>query len=547
MKRWEVLNSTKAAATQDIIKILLENRGIKNLQQTQDFISPKLENVTLKSANINEKEVEQTVLRIKKAVEGNEGIVVYGDYDVDGICGAAILWECIHSFYKNVYPYIPHRVDEGYGLSEKGILNIQEQLSNVTLIITVDNGIVANKAVEFAKLQKIDVIVTDHHVAGDKLPNAQAIVHTTELCGTGVAYLLAQEISKEFSITPHDNFLELVALATVADLVPLNKNNRTLLKYGLLKLRNTKRAGLLALFKEAKIQREEIDTYHIGHMIAPRLNATGRISHAMDGLRLICTLNSERAAKLARSLEEINKERQTLTFDSAEDAKTKVEDLGLKEDSLLFVSDAKYDQGVVGLIASRLVEEFYKPSIAVSIGEKFSKGSARSVSGVNIVELIRSVPTYLKEAGGHPMAAGFSVETKDLESFKNELVKKANEVIDKALFKKTLKIDTELDINLIDLLLHNEIQKLSPFGMGNPSPVFMTKGVTVVSMNRVGKNKEHVQVVLEKDATFFKGIIFKNKEDLGTGKLIDVVYSIEKNEWGDKVSVELRVKDTRPI
>lgn len=548
MKRWEVLNNALPAAhssIQEIIKVLLENRGIKSTSQENDFLDPKLEDVTVESVGIDPQAVKKTIKRIEQAVTNNEGIIIYGDYDVDGICGTAILWECVHSFYKNVYPYIPHRVDEGYGLSEKGIQNIQEQHPNTKLVITVDNGIVANKAVEFAKKEKIDVIITDHHVKGETLPNAHAIVHTTEVCGTGVAYLLAKEIEISRKLPHNDTFLELVALATVADLVPLNKHNRTLLKSGLLKLHNTKRVGLLSLFREAKIKKEEIGTYHIGHIIAPRLNATGRISHAMDGLRLICTLDPERGLKLARTLEEINKERQGLTFDSAEDAKTKVEDLGLKDESLLFVSDKKYDQGVVGLIASRLVEEFHKPAIAVSIGETTSKGSARSISGVNIIELIRSVPEYLKEAGGHPMAAGFSVETKDLENFMNALVMKANEIIDKSLFKKILKIDMELDFNLINAELFDEIQKLSPFGMGNPSPVFATKGVTIISINKVGKNKEHAQLMMEKDATFFKGIVFRYDANmkLEVGSVVNIAYSIEINKWNEKANVELRVKD----
>lgn len=551
MKKWKILNNdTKVDSVTAIITALYKNREISD-SEIQSFLSPNIESVTFSSVGIDLQEVKKTIERIRVAISSNQGIVIYGDYDVDGICGTAILWETIYSFYKNVHPYIPHRVDEGYGLSVSGIENIISLTPNVGLIITVDNGIVANKSVAYANSRGIDVIITDHHVKGEKLPDAFSFVHTTKLCGTGVAYLLAQEISKkiqnsEFKI---QNSLELVALATVADLVPLNNENRMLLKLGLKELQKTKRPGLIELFLEAGIKKNEVDVYHIGHIIAPRLNATGRISHAMDALRLICTTDLSRAKLLAAMLSKTNKERQVMTFDSAAHAIDSIHNSEFKIQNLILVSDESFDQGVIGLIASRLVEEFYKPSIAVSVGKDISKGSARSIPGVNIIELIRSIPKYLKEAGGHPMAAGFSIETKNLEKFKQALIEKANEVIHKDLFEKILKIDMEIGFNLITMELYSELQKLSPFGMGNPAPVFSTKGVTIASINPVGKNKEHMQIMFEKDAVFLKGILFRFDKDLdlSVGKLVDIAYSIDKNEWQDKVSMQLRIRDLLPF
>lgn len=550
MKRWKVLHQgegTSLKGKEDVIEVLLKNRNIKK-EEYEDFITPHIENVTIEAVGIDNEAVKKTLKLIKKAVSNEKDIVIYGDYDVDGICGTAILWETIYAFYKQVHPYIPHRVDEGYGLSIKGIENMESTIQNIGLIITVDNGIVANKPVEFAKSKKIDIVITDHHTKGAVLPSADAVVHTTELCGTGVAYLLSQEIARFFNTFIPSNHLELVALATVADLVPLNKHNRTLLKAGLESLHKTKRPGLLALFREAKIEKEKIDTYHIGHMIAPRLNASGRITHAFDSLRLICTTDAGRANKLAGILNEVNKERQQLTFDSAEHAKLQVSQLD-SEESLLFVHDETYDQGVVGLIASKLVEEFYKPSIAVSVGEKISKGSARSISGVNIIELIRSVPEFLAEAGGHPMAAGFSVETEKLQGFKKALEKKAKELIDTTLFNRELKIDLELPFDFINPDVYLEIQKLAPFGMGNPSPVFMTKGVTLLSMNKVGKDGTHLQMAVEKDGNVFKAIQFKSGDTthLKQGQLINIAYTLELNEWNGNKKLELRVKDCQHL
>ena len=565
MKRWKILNSSRLSVhgSEQIQKILLENRGVKTEKETGEFLSPKLERVTIDSVGIDLKQIKKAIALIKKTIKEGKAIVIYGDYDVDGICGTAILWETIYSFYKNVHPYIPHRVDEGYGLSPAGISNFKFIISNVGLVITVDNGIVANKAVDFAKLNNIQVIITDHHTKSSTLPKADAIVHTTELCGTSVAYLLAKEISnfkfpifnqfKKQKFPNEEKHLELVALATVADLVPLNKYNRTLLKFGLEKLRKTKRPGLLALFDEAEINKEEIGTYHIGHMIAPRLNASGRITHALDSLRLICTMDKVRAKKLAKQLGEVNKERQQLTMDSALDAINRVRSENVKGESrsegeggvrsLIFVENEMYEQGVIGLIASRLVEEFYRPAIAVSIGKEISKGSARSIKGVNIIELIRSSSKYLAEAGGHPMAAGFSIKTENLEAFKKTLIKKAEE-IDKSLFERVLKIDLELPFALINLELYSALQALAPFGIGNPEPVFITIGVTVVGLRKVGRDGQHLQVIFQKNGINSKGILFKfDQEKIKVGDMVDIVYIIVKNEWNGKTSIELKIKD----
>lgn len=550
MKIWKILNIDKShpANVEQLISVLLKNRNIESIE-LDNYLNPKLEAVTIASAGIDEEEVKKTIARIKKAIQNNEGIVIYGDYDVDGICGTAILWETIYLFYKNVYPYIPHRVDEGYGLSVAGIKNFESKIKNCGLIITVDNGIVAHNAVMHAKSQGIDVVVTDHHVKGEKLPDAYSIIHTTQLCGTGVSYLLADEILKRIHNSKFiiQNSLELVALATVADLVPLSKHNRTLLKHGLGYLKKTSRPGLLELFQEAGIKKSDVDVYQIGHIIAPRLNATGRISHAMDALRLICTTDSVRAKSLAALLGKINKERQVMTFDSASQAIEIVKGEGESVENLIIVSDESYDQGLIGLIASKLVEEFYRPSIAIAVGKEISKGSARSIPGVNIIELIRSVPEFLKEAGGHPMAAGFSIETKNLEKFKNALVKKANDAINKDLFEKALRIDTEIGFELVTNDTYAEIQKLSPFGMGNPAPVFMTRGVVIAGINYVGKNKEHAQIMFEKDAVFLKGILFRfdSSLQLAPGKLVDVAYSIDKNEWNGNSSLQLKIRDIK--
>jgi len=593
---------------EDVTRIILENRGLKTKKEIEEFLNPRLEKVTAESVGIDSKQLKIAISRIQKAIKNKEKIVVFGDYDVDGICGTAILWETLNSLGAEVMPYIPHRIEEGYGLSEAGIRSVilnlfqdhgssgsrsLEMLKQVQhdkkkkLIITVDNGIVANKAVDFANKNNIDVIITDHHVPSKKLPDAFAIVHTTKLCGAGVAWMLSNVILNSRGVMPnsfrhlntlknktlkqvqgdnnkqvqHDkekeNHLELVALATVADLVPLVGANRTLLKFGLEQLRKTQRIGLKEIFEESGIDQEKIGVYEIGHIIAPRLNAMGRLDYAMDSLRLLCTNNKERARKLAQVLDSTNRERQTLTIETAEHAKLEVKSLASRRSgqkskvkSLLFISHESYQQGVIGLVAGKLVEEFYKPAIVVSIGEKFSKASARSVSGFNIIEFIRSASELLVDAGGHPMAAGFTVETSKLLILQKTLEEKAEELLDEDKLTRTLKIDCEIPLSFINENLYDEIQKLSPFGMGNPEPTFISRKVIIEDMRLVGRDGKHVKLKVkgEKLKVALGGIAFgmgEQSSKLHIGDKVDVAYTIDENIWNGNKSLQLKVKDLR--
>ena len=540
----------KESGIKDLINILLVNRGAKTKKEIEEFLNPKLKNVSTNSVGINKKQLSKAVSRIQNAIKNKENIVVFGDYDVDGICGTAILWETLNSLGAKVMPYIPHRIDEGYGLSLAGISNLKSQISNVRLIITVDNGIVANKAVDFANDQDIDVIITDHHVPSKVLPKAFATVHTTKLCGTGVAYILSQEIQKILNTKCliHNTHLELVALATVADLVPLKGANRTLLKFGLEQLQKTTRRGLLELFKEAGLQKDAIGVYEIGHMIAPRLNAMGRLEYAMDSLRLICTNNKKRAEDLAYLLGSTNKERQDLTLQNVLHAIERVKKQKSKVKNLLFIVHESYEQGVIGLVAGKLVEEFYKPAIVVSKGERYSKASARSVSGFNIIEFIRSASELLVDAGGHPMAAGFTVETTKLLKLQKVLEEKAELILTEDLLIRSLKIDCELPLEFIDINLYESLQKLAPFGMGNPEPVFISRNVVIEDIRLVGMEGKHlkINVKCQMSNVKFSAIGFgmgKMFSKIKIGDRIDIAYTIDINEWNGEQRLQLKIKD----
>ncbi len=547
MKKWKFLTETPTKLTpENLFKILLKNRGIETKKEVDEFLNGKLEDVIPENVDIKVSQIKKTIKRINEAICKNQKIIIYGDYDVDGITGTAILWETIYSFYSNVSPYIPHRIDEGYGLSVKGIENILEQNIEVGLIITVDNGIVAFDAIEFANKKNIDVVISDHHVPSKKLPACYALVHTTKICGAGVAYLLAKEILKERKIKIKNGHLDLVALATVADLVPLTNANRILLKEGLKNLRKTTRPGLTELFREGGITPEKIGVYEIGHVIGPRLNASGRMEHAMDALRLLCTKDKKRARDLAFKLGETNRDRQLLTQETTAAASLISEEL-IKNEKIIFVYDKKYNQGIIGLVASRLVEKHYKPSIVVSVGEKVSKGSARSITGFNIIEYLRSFPTFLSEAGGHPMAAGFTIETEKLLEFKKAVEIEGHKKIKDELLTKTILVDLELEFGQINLALHKELQRLAPFGMANPEPSFVSRKITVRSVRTVGKDNKHLQLMLEKDGNLISSIAFglAGEKSVAAGSEIDALYTIDNNVWNGKDRLQLKIKDIK--
>lgn len=539
MKKWEILNRSKVQSSKvsKVLEVLLRNRNLKTKKDRDEFLKPKLSGVTLKSVGIEKKEVIKAVERIKESIRKKEQIIVFGDYDVDGISGSAILWETLTAIQAKVLPYIPNRIEEGYGLSVKGIENLILKTPDVKLIITVDNGIVANEAVNFANEKGIDVIITDHHVPSVKKPVAYSIIHTTKLCGAGVAYMLALEFKNQ------DDRLELVALATIADLVPLIGPSRTLTKFGIEKLRTTQRIGLLELFKEAGLDKNLIGTYEVGHIIAPRLNAMGRLESAMDSLRLICTKNPDRAKELARILCSTNLQRQNITQKAVFDAIAQVKVQKNHLNKLLFVTHESYQQGVIGLVAGKLVEEYYLPSIVVSRGQLLSRASARSISGFNIIEFIRSASEFLVDAGGHPMAAGFTVETAKIEIVQKKLEELALKQITKKMLTQTLRVDCELALKSVTNELYDAIQKLAPFGMGNPTPVFADKAV-VEDLRTVGQENKHLKLKLGgRDAIGFN--IGNLASQIKVGKTLEFAYIIDQDSWNGNKKLQLKIKDIK--
>lgn len=523
-KTWEILPKK----SNDLVEQLLINRGIKTPQQKEHFFHPKLSYL---ENDLKISGIEKSQKRILKAIESGELIIVYGDYDVDGICSTAILYKGLTSLGAKVIPYIPHREKEGYGLSKIGLDFAKD--AGASLVITVDNGIVALEQAKYAREIGLDLIITDHHLPLDDRPEAYEIVHSTKMCGAAVAWcLIRQIISKNLS----EELLQFVAIATVCDLIPLVDLGRAFLVEGLDQLQKTTNLGLLTLINECSLSLNKIGSYEIGHIIGPRLNAIGRLEHAIDALRLLCTKDLTKARRLAKLLCETNTARQAMTSDAIEQAKLLIDD----KKKIHIISSHEWPPGIIGLVAGRITEEYFRPTIAISIGETVSKGSARSVDGVNIVELIRKHVDILVDVGGHPGAAGFSILSKHIEVFKKRL---EEHVIDLPETEQVLEIEAELEAKLLTKGLVQDLQKFEPFGFGNPRPIFATYGMEISDIRTVGEGKHLKFKVNSIDAIAFG--MREMASLVQNGQLVDLAYTVDIDNYNGFEKLQLRVKDLK--
>jgi len=387
----------------------------------------------------------------------------------------------------------------------------------------------------------LDLIITDHHLPLDKKPDAYETVHSTKMCGAAVGWCLIRDIIKKE--LAHD-LLQFVALATVCDVMPLLELNRAFLVEGLKVLNRTTNFGLLALINQASISLGEISTYEVGHILGPRLNAMGRLEHAIDSLRLLCTKNRQKAQRLAGVMNKTNLERQRIVDEVVVHAKRKVG----KDKGIIILAHESYHEGVIGLAAARLVEEFYRPAIVISIKGGVAKASARSISGFNIIETIRKVEGFILEGGGHPMAAGFSIESVKLKEFSRNINKVALPLLTKEILTKKLKIDLEIDFSLLNRDLLQITKSFEPTGLGNPTPTFATHSVTVADARVVGRDGGHLKLKLEQGGVVFDAIAFKRGElykELSEDKKVDVIYVLEENMWNSVAKMELKIRDIK--
>jgi len=542
---WQILSK----ASKDIIETLLKNRGIKDKKEFFEPLDPL--KIPLKSLNIKESEIKKAIDRIKKARENKESVIVYGDYDADGITATAIMWETLHEFGLDVLPHIPDRFEEGYGINTESVTKLKARTPNLKLIVTVDNGIVAYEGIKKAKDLGIDVIVVDHHQKGTKKLATPYVLHATAVCGSALAWFFAKELSLTRGALVSG--LELAAVGTIADQMPLIGINRSIVKYGLKQLNKTKRPGLLALFEEAKIglaprSLGEVGTYEVNYIIAPRINAMGRLAAGIDSLRLLCTKRTDKALKLSKLLSKTNFDRQKIVDEAVVHALSEVRGKSKGHiDKVIVLAHKSYHEGVIGLVAGKLVEEFYRPAIVLSKKGKESKASARSISRFNIIEAIKATGLIL-EGGGHPMAAGFSIDTKLIPKFTREINKIADKLLTDEMLQRKLKIDMELSFDQLDDELSEKLEGFNPTGLGNSAPIFATKNVEIVEVKKIGAEGKHLKIRLA-DKPYehiFNSIYFGGGQiysKLTPDIKIDVAYNLENNTWNGYKSLQLKVKD----
>ncbi len=504
--------------------------------------------------------MNKAVDRIRWAIRRKEPIAVYGDFDADGVTATALLVITLRSMGADVRPYIPHRVEEGYGLNIPAIDELAD--AGARLLVTVDCGIRFPREIAHARRRGMDVIVTDHHLVGVEPLEAVAVVnpHQEEcpypykgLAGVGLAYKLAQALLRANRQVPlrggvpldEEELLDLVALGTVADLAPLTGENRSLVSRGLERLNRTPRVGVEALIRQSGLRPGQVDTGHIGFALGPRLNAAGRIAHARTAYRLLTTDSSQEAEGLARELDELNQERQRLTREMQERARAVIlEQKPLPP--LLFVASPEFPAGVVGLVASRLVEEFYRPAVMVEQGEEISKGSARSIPEFHITYALDECADLLIRHGGHAVAAGFAVPTRHLDELKRRLLDIAARELEGVELTPTLEIDVEVPLREVNGALWKALQALRPFGEGNPEPLLLSRNVRVERQRPVGDGS-HLKLTLSDKGVWWDGIAFRQGEWAGRlPERVDVVYYLRENEWNGQVRLQLEIQDLRP-
>jgi len=536
--KWEIINKKEVSTNKELISLLLENRGIKTAKAQDDFFLPKdPTKISLKSVGILSTEIKKAISRIKIAKKNNEHVIIYGDYDADGITGTAILWEALHSLGVFVLPHIPERFSEGYGINLKTVKKLKEKDPKLSLIITVDHGIVAEEKIKIINKLGIDVIITDHHQAGNKLPKPQALIYTTKISGSAVAWFLAREVSKDLIREK----LSLAAIGTIADQLPLTGINHSIVKFGLIELNNTKRPGLIALREESKLK--EIGTYEVGFIIAPRINSMGRLKHGLESLRLLCTRDLIKAKIIAKNIGDTNLERQKIVDEVVLHARNSYKNI--KEQLIIVLAHEKYHEGVIGLAAAKLVEEFYRPAVVLSLKDNIAKASARSIAGFNIIEAIRNVNLHT-EGGGHPMAAGFSINSNKISEFTDKINKFAVGLLTSDMLIKKIKIDCQLKFSQISNEFINILKKFEPLGLGNPSPLFISNNVVIEKLKIVGSTKSHYKLQVRQDLIAYEAIFFngaKEYPNLKQGEKIDLVYAVEENIWNGNKSIQLKIRD----
>ena len=496
--------------------------------------------------------MDQAVARILRALEEEERIVVYGDYDADGVTSTALMVGVLRQLGNKVEYYIPNRFNEGYGLNTESISALAND--GATLLISVDCGMRDADKIEHANRLGVDVIVTDHHEPGESHPRAIAVVNPKQegdpypfksLSGVGVAYKLAQALMTRLGKGDPKDALDLVALGTVADVSRLRGENRRLVSLGLGRLNDTRRVGLRELMKAARISPGSVTATSIGFIIGPRLNAAGRLGSADRALRLLTTSDRSEAKDLASELDKENRKRQELTARTVEKV-LEIAGEGPEDAVLVFAADESFHEGVVGLAAARLRERFYRPAFVANRGEVSTRGSARSIPGFHVTEALDECADLLARYGGHERAGGFTLDNANVEEFQNRLREIAERRLKDIELIPELEIDAEVDLPHLGEDLLEFIEKLEPCGEGNRAPVLMAKNVTVMGKRTVGADGRHLKLTLKQGGRVIDAIAFRMGDRVtDISDRVDVAFNFERNEYMGIRSLQLNVLDIR--
>ena len=533
--------------------IILAQRGINNYHSAKSFFRPKFNNL---HDPFLMKDMKSATDRIKEAINNKEKILIYGDYDVDGVASTALLTNFLRQKTNNIFPYIPDRETEGYGVSVNGIKKaIKKQVS---LIISIDCGIKALKEVEYAKKNNIDFIICDHHLPESEIPNAIAVLDPKrvdckypfkELCGCGIGFKLIQALSLEWDMDTRQliNYLDLVSLATVADQVPLYDENRIITYLGLEQINKKPRPGIKALLSDFK--GDEISTSTLVFKLSPKVNAAGRMKHATLALELLMCEKLEHTVNLSEQISLINIERREEDKKTTEEALIQIKQKEEESFSSTLVHNDNWHPGIIGIVASRLIEKYYRPTIVLTKKGQYYIGSARSINGFDIYKALKKCSNLLEQFGGHKYAAGLKLHESKLKLFRSEFEKFSNKNISEKQKTKTLIYDLEISLSDLNFKFFKIIEQMEPFGPNNLKPIFCSRNCVTTSQTRtVGNDNKHLQLFIKSKNKIYKGIAFGRGDllnKINESKGFDILYSVEKNTWNGNTELQLIIMDLK--
>jgi len=543
-----------ALNVEDFVATLLVQRGIETFEEAKAFFRPSLDHL---HDPFLMKDMEKAVARIELAIANEERILVFGDYDVDGTTAVSLVSSYLKSYYSNVATYIPDRYLEGYGVSYKGIDFAED--NGFSLIIALDCGIKSIDHVAYAKDKNIDFIICDHHRPGDELPEAVAVLDPKrtdcsypydELCGCGVGFKLIQALGSKKGETIEDliPYLDLVATAIAADIVPMTGENRVLAYYGLQVINDDPRPGIKALIHQ--IKKQTLDITDVVFIIAPRINAAGRIKHGNHAVELLTEFDFEQAQQFAAEIEQYNSDRKDLDKQITKEAFNQIEVNQEQDRFTTVVYQEDWHKGVIGIVASRLIETYYRPTLVFTkSGDKYA-ASARSVKGFDVYNALDACSDYLEQFGGHMYAAGMTLKEENYAAFKEAFEKQVQDTIHPEMRTPEIEIDAEINFSDITPKFFRILKQFEPFGPQNMTPVFLTKNIIDTGYGKtMGKDEEHLRLFVKQnnsEGIAAIGFGLGNKIGLTKGQqFFDAAYCIDENEWNGNVSTQLRLKNIR--